>query len=184
MQLERITISPVWSYTFQFAFWSLLLFGLVYIDNFSPLAFINQAQTQLSTFLTNLWVTKLDLNITMKGSYLLYDHGLSLHITNECNGLAAYILCLAAIISFPTQQKTKVLWGISSYFILLIANSVRLDWIAYHVIENPDDFIFAHEVLGRYIYAFVALMLFFLFTSYASINKHTDEHTFVTQAHP
>lgn len=169
MQLERIATNPFWAYAFQFVFWSLLLFGLIYIEDFSPLIVINNSQTDLSIFLTNQWISLFDIDININGALLTFEHDLKLLISNECNGLAAFLLSFAAILAYPTHIKTKIFWSFLAYFILLIANSIRLDWIAYHVINKPEDFKFLHEVVGRYIIASIPLLLFYIFSAKANI---------------
>lgn len=171
MQAERITISPMGWFAFRFAFWSPLLFGLIYFENLSPFIFINNLQTDLNVFQVHQWVTNFEISVNMSGSYLIFEHGLKLQIVNECNGLAAFLLFLAAVLSFPTNIKTKVYWIFFSYFVLLVANSIRLDWITYHIIEHPEDFKFAHEVLGRYIIALIPLILFYFFSQSAPLSR-------------
>jgi len=171
MQLGRITLNPFWSFTFQFVAWSFVLFGLIYFEDFSPLVFINNLQTDLTAYLTHGWILLFNIDINMKEALLTFENGLKLRIVNECNGLAAFLVFLAAVIAYPTSKKEKLFWIFLSYFILLIANAVRLDWIAYHVIENPEDFKFAHEVLGRYIIASIPLFLFYIFSTNVSINS-------------
>lgn len=171
MTLERTITGSFRLFAFQFFFWALTLFGLIYFEQFSPFVFINQLQTNLSIFLTNQWISLFDINIDMKGALLTFDHDLKLKIVNECNGLAAFLLFLAAALSYPTTLKNKVLWSILAYFILLVSNSIRLDWIAYHSIENPEDFKFLHEVVGRYIIAMIPLVIFYIFSSKVAITQ-------------
>lgn len=177
MHLERTTLNPFWSFTFQFAAWSLILFGLIYFEDLSPLIFINNLQTDLSAYLTHQWILLFNIDINMKEALLTFEHGLKLQIVNECNGLAAFLVFLAAVIAYPTTIKEKLFWALLSYFILLTANAIRLDWIAYHVIENPEDFKFAHEVLGRYIIASIPLVLFYIFSANVTIKtKNKSAH--------
>ena len=109
----------------------------------------------------------------MSGATLIYEHGLKLEIVNECNGLAAFLFFLAAVLAYPAPIKVKSLWIIFSYFLLLVANSIRLDWILYHVIEHPEDFNFIHEVVGRYVIAVIPLILFYFFSDrYTKVASH------------
>jgi len=158
------SINPMWNFVLRYVFWASLLYVAIYFENFSPLIFINTLQTDLSIYLTQLWIDLFDMPIQMSGAQLMYEHGLQLEIVNECNGLAAFLFFLAAVLSYPASIKVKFIWIIFSYFILLIANSIRLDWILYHVIEHPEDFVFIHEVVGRYIIAAIPLILFYFFS--------------------
>ena len=158
------SVNPVWGFIFRYAFWTLVLYAAIYFENFSPLIFINTLQTDLSIYLTQLWIDLYDIPIRMSGATLIYQHGLQLQIVNECNGLAPFLFFLAAILAYPASLKAKIIWIILSYIILLIANTIRLDWILYHVIEHPEDFDFIHEVVGRYVIAVIPLVLFYFFS--------------------
>ena len=157
-------INPMWGFILRYVFWASLLYAAIYFENFSPLIFINELQTDLSIYLTQLWIDLFDMPIQMSGATLTYLHGLQLEIVNECNGLAAFLFFLAAVLSYPASIKVKLQWVIFSYFILLVANSIRLDWILYHVIDHPEDFKFIHEVVGRYVITAIPLVLFYFFS--------------------
>jgi len=163
-------ISPVWGFVLRYAFWVSLLYLAIYFENFSPLIIMNTLQTDVSIYLTQLWIDLFDIPIQMSGGTLTYLHGLRLEIVNECNGLAAFLFFMAAVLSSPAPLKVKFIWIISSYFLLLAANSIRLDWILYHVIEYPEDFKFIHEVVGRYVIASIPLLLFYLYAHDAKIS--------------
>ena len=167
--MKHQTFSPVWGFVLRYVFWTSLLYLAIYFENFSPLLFINNLQTDLSIYLTQLWINFFDIPIQMSGATLVYTHGLKLEILNECNGLAAFLFFLAAVIAYPASKKDKFIWIIMAYFLLLIANTIRLDWILYHVIEHPEDFTFIHEVVGRYVISTIPLVLFYLFS-----DRHTE----------
>ena len=133
------------------------------------MVFINTLHTDLSIYVTGVWIDFFDLPIAMWQSTLRYANGLQLEILNECNGLAAFLFYLAAMLAYPAAKNDKIRWTIFAYFILIVANAIRIDWILYHVISHPEDFTFAHEVVGRYAIAFLTLILFYLFT-----DKHTE----------
>ena len=158
------SINPMWGFILRYVFWALLLYAVIYFENFSPLVFINTLQTDLSIYLTQLWISLFDMPIQMSGATLIYQHGLELEIVNECNGLAAFLFFMAAVLAYPAPIKIKIIWLILAYCILLIANTIRLDWILYHVIEHPEDFKFIHEVVGRYVIAVIPLVLFYFFS--------------------
>ena len=163
------TLKPVWQFVLLYLFWAALLYVAIYFENFSPLIFINNLQTDLSIYLTQLWIDLFDIPIQMIDATLVYANGLKLEIVNECNGLAAFLFFLAAVLSYPASIKNKIIWIVFSYFLLVIANAIRLDWILYHVIEHPEDFTFIHEVVGRYVIATIPLILFYLFS-----DRHTE----------
>lgn len=165
MKTKPKTITPMGWFLLRYLFWAPLLFGLIYFDNFSPFIVINQLQTNLSVFLLQQWISFYTIPVTMVGPDLLFHHGLHLIVANECNGMAAYLLFFAAVLSYPTPVNNKIFYLLFAYFILLFANMVRLAAITYYVIDQPEAFTFLHEVVGRYVVAGIPLLLFYYFSS-------------------
>lgn len=168
---EHTTASPFWLFVFRYLGLCVALFGLTYFDAYSPLIVISNLQTELSVYLTALWIEALELPVAMNGSSLHFNHGMVLHIVKECNGLAAMLLFLAGTLAYPACRKDVVKWSVLAYVLILLANTVRLCWITYHVVDNPQDFEFVHEVLGRYGFALVPLVLFYFFVRYSAVVK-------------
>lgn len=162
--MNHYKISPENLFVLRYIFWSLSLFGLVYFENFSPFIFLSDLQTSLTIYLTQFWIDMFDIPIQISKEVLIYTHGFTLKIVNECNGMIAFLLFLAAVFSYPTSIKTKLFWVPFSYFILLFVNTIRIDGIAYHVMEHPENFKFVHHVLGRYFMTLVPLILFYVMT--------------------
>ena len=140
-----------------------MFIGLFLIDYLSPFSFVNDLQTKVNIFLTKNWITYFDIPVKMDGAFITYEHPLKLEIVNECNGLVLYLLLASAYLSYPISILLKSYWIIFSYFIMLLFNTIRLDWIIYYSINNPQDFEFMHNTLGRYIFAIVPLILFYTF---------------------
>ena len=158
------TLHPLWRFVFRYLVWVTLLFSFLYFKNFSPFIIVNTLHTDLSIYLTGLWINLFKIPIEISGATLMYTHGLELKILDECNGLAPFLFYLAAILAYPAKVKYKVVWIVFGYLILMIANAIRIDWILYHVIAHPEDFKFVHEVVGRYVIAMIPLILFYFFT--------------------
>ena len=158
------TLHPLWGFVFRYLIWVTLLYTLLYFKNFSPFILINTLHTDLSIYLTGMWIEIFQIPIQISGATLIYEHGLKLEILDECNGLAPFLFYLAAILAYPAKVKDKAVWIVSGYLLLMIANAMRIDWILYHVIEHPEDFEFVHEVVGRYVMAAIPLILFYFFT--------------------
>ena len=109
------TIDPLWDFVYRYLFWIFTLFFLLYFENFSPLVFINQLQTELSIYLTAVWIDLFNIPVRLQAETLSYTHGLQLEIVNDCNGLAAFLFLLAGILSFPTSSKAKMYWVVYAY---------------------------------------------------------------------
>jgi len=156
--------NPMWGFITRYIFWVLLLYVLVYFDAFSPLHVFNTLHTDISIYLTGLWIDAFDIPIEMSQATLIYTHGMQLKILDECNGVAGFLFFLAAIFAYPARKKVKITWIVVGYFIVMIANAIRIDWILYHTIYHPENFTFIHEVVGRYTMALIPLILFYLYT--------------------
>ena len=151
----------------RYLFWSFILFSLLYFEGLSPFYFLNHLQTSLSIYLTQLWVELLHLPIQISNEVFTYSHGFKLTIIKECNGLIAFLLFTAAILSYPISWKRQFIWIVMAYFLLLLANTLRIDYIVYEIVENPQNFTFAHEVIGRYGITLYALLLFYIFVYFS-----------------
>ena len=168
---ERTTASPFWLFVLRYVGLCVAFFALTYFEDYSPLIVVSNLHTELSVYLTAQWIDVFDIPVVMSGSSLHFQHGMVLHIVNQCNGLAAMLLFLAAAMAYPAEKKDIVRWSVLAYVLLLVANTIRLCWITYHVVDNPQDFEFVHEVLGRYGFAFVPLILFYFFTRNSVMEK-------------
>jgi exosortase/archaeosortase family protein len=168
---KRLTISPMGWFTLQYLVWAPLLFGLIYFDNFSPFAFINEMQTHLNVFLLQQWISFHTIPVTMVDHDLFFAHGLHLTVVNDCNVMAAFLLFTAAVLSYPTPGSNKVPYIVFGYLILVVANTVRLVGITYYVIDHPEDFELLHEVVGRYMIAGIPLILFYFFSKHSPLRR-------------
>ena len=168
---ERITASPFWLFVLRYIGLCVTFFALTYFDDYSPLIVVSNLQTELSVYLTTQFIDAFDIPVVMNGSSLHFQHGMVLHIVNECNGLAAMLLFLAGAMAYPAGKQAIVKWSVLGYVLLLVANTIRLCWITYHVVDKPQDFEFVHEVLGRYGFALVPLVLFYFFIKYSAVVK-------------
>ena len=153
-------------FVLRFAIWSLLLIGLIYFDGYSPFYFITELQTDATIFITDLWINSFDIPVTLAGNTVIFTHGLELMILNECNGLTPFILYLAAILAFPTRYPTKAVWFLGGMILLLTLNMLRIILITLYVIDYPEGFECAHNLVGRYSIGAITLYLFYIFTTH------------------
>lgn len=175
MYVKRNVLSPMGWFTLRYLVWGPVLFGLFYFENFSPFIFINQLETDLSVFFMQQWISFHTIPVTMVGADLFFDHGLHLTVVHECNGMAAFLLFLAAVLSYPTPGSPKVFYAIIGYLIILFANTIRLVGITYYVIDHPESFALLHEVIGRYAIAGIPLILFYYFSKHSPHRRRTDK---------
>ena len=155
-------------FVLRFAIWSLLLIGLIYFKEYSPLYFITELQTSATIYVTNFWVYHFEIPVTLAGNTVIFEHGLELMILNECNGLTPFILYLAAILAYPTRYAIKIKWFIGGMIVLLTLNMLRIILITLIVTVYPDSFDCAHNVVGRYSIGAITLYLFYFFTTHVT----------------
>lgn len=161
-------------YTLLYFLWVPILFGLVYIEDFSPLFFLNNLQTDLTTVLTTYGVEFFNLPIKMQGPLMLFDNGARLTIHYTCNVITPILLYTAAIISYPTWIKNKIIWLIGGYITLVALNLVRMLLVSYAVTLDPDYFHWTHNYIGRYGMGVLTLTIFFIFTQHVSAISRTN----------
>lgn len=155
-------------FVLRFIIWSLLLFGLIYFKDYSPFYFINELQTDATIFVTQLWISLFDIPVKLDGNIVIFEHGLRLLILNQCNGLTPFILYTAAMIAYPTRYSIKTKWFLGGMFLLLSLNMLRIIMITLVVVNFPDSFEWAHNIVGRYVIGIVTLYLFYFFTTKVS----------------
>lgn len=161
----------MFKYTFNYILMMSILLGLIYIENFSPLFFINYLQTDLTIFLVSNGVDFFNLPIKMQESVMIFDNGAKIFIHNSCNGMTAVLLYLAGISAYPTRLKNKALWFTGGYIFIILLNILRLLFVSYMVAINSDYFHWSHDYIGRYGMGIFTLFIFFIFTQYVKLNK-------------
>ena len=158
-------------YTLLYILWGSILFGLLFIEGYSPLFFLNNLQTDLTIFLVSSGVDFFNLPIKMQGSVMIFDNAAKIFIHDSCNGMTAILLYTAGIIAYPTWLKNKAIWFTGGYIFIVFLNILRLLFVSYMVAINPDYFHWSHDYIGRYGMGIFTLFSFFIFTQYVKLNK-------------
>jgi len=161
---QRKGADPMTGYIIRYTVWAPALFLLVYFEHFSPLVFLSEWQTLLTSYLTAKGIALFAMPIRMDGNTLFFEHGLRLFIVNDCNGLVPILLFWAAVIAFPTALKQKMAWLFAGYIVLTTLNMIRILAIAYGVSVDAGCFDWAHGFVGRYSIGVMTLTLFWIFT--------------------
>jgi len=156
-------------YALRYAFWALLLFALFYFKAYSPLFFISDLQTDLTTILTARGVDFLQLPVQMDGIEIVLADGLHLRILHECNAMAPLLLFAAAVWSYPTALRTKALWTFVGYLTLVFLNIARIMFVLYVVDIDRKNLEWSHHYVGRYGMGVLTLALFWVFTEVAEV---------------
>jgi len=158
-------------FAISYGIWVSLLFTLLYLEGLSPLFFISELQTQLTVELTTAWVNVFHIPVVQQGRTLILEHGMQLQILQACNGLVPYILLVSAILAFPTNIKSKYVWMVISYLLLVVINMLRIYFITLVVIDYPELFTISHDWIGRYSVGILTLLIFYWFTLKVPFSK-------------
>ncbi|MDX1348442.1 MAG: exosortase/archaeosortase family protein [Thiomicrorhabdus chilensis] len=161
-------------FSIRYLLWVALLFFLLFFEGVSPLFVFNEWQTQLTIFITRLWVEGLHLPVLIQADTLILANKMHLQILHECNGLTPYLLYLAAILAYPTDLKSKTLWLLIGYVAIVLINTVRMLGITLVVIDSPERFHLVHDWIGRYGVGILTVLIFYLFTNLVSVHKQSS----------
>ena len=153
-------------FVLRFVIWSLLLFSLVYFEKYSPFYFVNVFQTDATNLIMGWWVNLFDIPVRLIDDVVVFEHGLKLLILNECNGLVPFFLYVSGLLAYPTFYMSKFKWLLVGMVTLLTLNMIRIIAITLIVIDYPDSFELAHNIVGRYSVGVVTLYLFYYFTTH------------------
>jgi exosortase/archaeosortase family protein len=144
-----------------------LLFTLFYWDN-SPLSLqINILQTNLTAYLTSLYLPY----GMMEAHKIFISSSYALVIEKACNGLIPYLFFLASIIAFPSTLKHKIKWAIMGYLFISAMNVFRIWFITQLVLQEEENFSLAHDYLGNGLLILTGLILF---TSFIKTRKKKE----------
>lgn len=155
----------------RYFLWLVLLFTLFFIESFSPLYIVQTLQTDLTIYLTNLWIDGFNIPVKMIGNTIYLDHGFKIWILDGCNGLTAYLLFGVAILAYPTAWLSRLIWLLEGYFYLVVINSIRIDFVVYLTMFDADYFYCAHDCVGRLFMVATTLLLFMLFTARVQVSR-------------
>ena len=147
----------------------MFLILLSYLSQYSPLFFISDLQTDLTTILTAIGIDFLRLPVQMDGIEMVLADGLHLRILHECNAMAPLLLFAAAVWSYPTDLRTKVLWTVVGYLLLVLLNIARIMFVLYVVDIDRDNLEWSHHYVGRYGMGVLTLALFWVFTEVVEV---------------
>lgn len=159
------------SFVIRYGIWVSLLFFLLFFEGISPFIIFNEWQTQLTIQITAWWIQFFHLPVLLQGDTLILEHGFNLQILHSCNGFTPFLLYLAAILAYPTDIKSKLLWALLGYIAIIVINTLRMYAITIVVMDSPDLFHLAHDWIGRYGVSFLTVALFYGFTCLVSVNK-------------
>lgn len=160
----------------KYLIWFGLLYGLLFVQSFSPLFLIQEWQTDITIWLTNSWIHYFEIGVKMLGNTIYLPSGFKIWIEHSCNGLLAYLLFAVAILAYPTYAHLKLIWLLEGYLYLLIVNSIRIDFVVYVSIFDHNYFTFIHDFIGRGFIFINLVVMFMLFTLRVKITKGIKQY--------
>ena len=153
-----------YKFVFRYLAWAAFLYVLFFFESFSPLFFVQAWQTELTIWLTRFWIDYFQIAVNMIGNTVYLKSGFKIWIEDGCNGLLAYLLYAVAILAFPAANKLRLVWLFEGYFYLVLVNSLRIDFVIYISMFDPNYFFFVHDVIGRGFIFINLVVMFMLFT--------------------
>ena len=137
-----------------YLFSSLILFTIYYFNIF----YISSIQTDLTAYLLSIILP----DNLMKSHEIFIDSRYSLIVERACNGLIAYFMLLASIISYPLTIKKKIIWIVISYIIITTVNIFRIWLVTQFVLKDKSYFYLSHDIIGNILLIFTSLLLFII----------------------
>ncbi len=134
---------------------SIILFTIYYFN----ILHISSTETDLTAYLLSIILP----DNLMKNHEIFIDSRYTLIIERACNGLIAYFMLLASIISFPSTIKYKIVWAIIGYILINIVNIFRIWLVTYFVLKNKQYFYIAHDIIGNILLISISILIFILF---------------------
>ena len=134
---------------------SSILFTIYYFN----ILYISSTETDLTAYILSIILP----DNLMKGHEIFIDSRYSLIVERACNGLIAYFMLLASIISFPSTIKDKIIWATIGYIVINIVNIFRIWLVAQFVLKNKQYFYIAHDIIGNILLISISILIFILF---------------------
>ena len=146
----------------------LLMIGL---ESIKSLVDINGAYThmvvQLSVFLINI----MGEVKAVSGSVIQLNH-LAMDIQFGCNGLEAFMIYIAGILSFPTTVRHKLIGIVIGFFILQIINILRIAGLGWVGLYAHSYFHYFHVYVAQGMMIVVSFILFLIWLQYVPSQKN------------
>jgi len=154
-----------------FPIWLLVLFGLFYWGRYWDLSPIGRA---IDTLHRTIIMELLDSVLTNRiiGFEIVISPHYRIIITPECNGLVPYLIYLAALLAYPKAWWCKVKWALIGYFVIMVANLIRLIGVTEAVNSfGSRSFYYVHDIAGNILLIGVGSLLFFLYLRGCYVKK-------------
>jgi exosortase/archaeosortase family protein len=137
-----------------------VLFGIFYLPTSEISTLINQAQTNTTLTILNLFLNENQL----KGIDIWINPHYKIIITQACNGMIPILFLAASILAYPSKIVNKIIWLIVGYMILTIVNIIRLLIVTkVTMVYGSSSFYWIHDIFGNFLLMIFGLGLFVMF---------------------
>ncbi len=156
-----------------------VLFYFLYVATFYlvvTLTPLEEIVTNLAVSLTSHTINLFGIETQLSGrSFLLGDSVMM--VEPQCSGLDAIILFVSVILAYPSSLKVKLLWAISSIFVVQFLNTLRITLLAFLLLEHKNYFDLVHLYIAPFIMVSIALLMFYIYTYHANSSTLKDKRT-------
>jgi exosortase/archaeosortase family protein len=137
-----------------------VLFGIFYLPTSEISTLINQAQTNTTLTILNLFLNENQL----KGIDIWINPHYKIIITQACNGMIPILFLSASILAYPSRIVNKTVWLILGYIALTIVNIIRLLIVTkVTMVYGSSSFYWIHDIFGNFLLMIFGLGLFVMF---------------------
>ncbi|MEA1879124.1 MAG: exosortase/archaeosortase family protein [Campylobacterota bacterium] len=140
----------------------LLLFYIVFYAHTSIVSIaLNEAQTNLTLFLLNIFLSPGQL----QGQDIIISPVYKIIINQACNGMIPIIFLFASIAAYPAPLLSKLFWMLLGYVIFLMVNVIRILFVVAMTEqgEGQVEFYWSHDIVGNALLMITGLALFVTF---------------------
>lgn len=104
--------------------------------------------------------------------YVMITKSYFITIDRACNGAVILLIFVASILAYRTKLMYKLLWLMIGYIVLSVANFMRIVFVIYMVLQDPNYFRWAHDYVGNGFLIALGFGLFFIFIRLSPSNEN------------
>ncbi|MBF0235480.1 MAG: archaeosortase/exosortase family protein [Desulfamplus sp.] len=150
----------------------LLLIGMESITNIID---INGIYTTMIITLSAFFINCFGEAKVLSGSIIQLNN-VALNVGFGCNGLEAFMIYIAAILSFPATKFDKLAGIVIGFIILQVINILRIVALGLVGIYLQEYFDYFHIYVAQGMMIVVSFIIFLLWLQYVTNKKNTVQH--------
>ena len=159
--------ASIWRFFISYLIFIALFLLLIGYKPVKEILDINGIYTRMIIFLTATCLKPVGIIQEIKGS-IIHLKGISLDVRFGCNGLEAFFIYIAAILSFPASKKKKLFGILIGFLIIQGLNILRIAALCLCAVYLKKYFYYFHIYVAQGIMIAFALILFLFWLNYAA----------------